>query len=68
MNYFSANKCLWHCPVANFLLSLHTAVVSEWLRSQTRNLMGYARTGSNPVACETFFVFFVETNLETLAE
>ena len=34
--------------------SLSAAVVSEWLRSQTRNLMGYARTGSNPVACETF--------------
>ena len=27
----------------------HQAVLSEWLRSLTRNQMGSARTGSNPV-------------------
>ena len=27
----------------------HAAVMAEWLRRQTRNLMGYSRTGSNPV-------------------
>ena len=31
--------------------------VSEWLRSMTRNHMGFARTGSNPVVVETFLNF-----------
>ena len=26
--------------------------MTEWLRCQTANLMGYARTGSNPVVCD----------------
>ena len=30
------------------------AVVAEWLRRWTRNPMGYARAGSNPVNCEYF--------------
>ena len=30
--------------------------MSEWLRSLTRNQMGSARTGSNPVARASFFV------------
>ena len=34
-----------------------SAAVSEWLRSQTRNLMGYARTGSNPVHSDFFFFY-----------
>lgn len=34
----------------NISESLHVVSLSEWLRSQTRNLMGFARTGSNPVA------------------
>ncbi len=29
--------------------------LSEWLRRQTRNLLGFARTGSNPVAVEINF-------------
>ena len=32
------------------------AVVAEWLRRSTRNRMGYARTGSNPVNCGLFNV------------
>ena len=35
-------------------ISRHPAVVSEWLRSWTRNPMGSPRTGSNPVGCDTF--------------
>ena len=31
-----------------------TAVVAEWLRRWTRNPMGNARTGSNPVYSDTF--------------
>ena len=31
------------------------AVMAEWLRRQTRNLMGYSRTGSNPVHSEVMF-------------
>ena len=52
--YFLTPDKTWASQEATTLLSLSVAVVSEWLRSQTRNLMGYARTGSNPVACETF--------------
>ena len=37
-------------PEIQYVVSL-----SEWLRSQTRNLMGYACTGSNPVADVIFF-------------
>ena len=36
------------------------AVVSEWLRRWTRNPLGSARTGSNPVYSERFF--FLELN------
>lgn len=32
--------------------------MSEWLRSLTRNQMGSARTGSNPVRSAPFFHFF----------
>ena len=31
----------------------HIAVVAEWLRRQTRNLLGSARAGSNPADCAT---------------
>ena len=45
-----------------------SAVVAEWLRRLTRNQLGSARTGSNPVHCEldyfflfiTFFVHFLD--------
>jgi hypothetical protein len=32
--------------------------MSEWLRSVTRNHMGSARTGSNPVVDELLFFYF----------
>ena len=35
----------------------HQAVLSEWLRSLTRNQMGSARTGSNPVDRDLFYIF-----------
>ena len=34
-------------------------VVAEWLRRLTRNQMGYARTGSNPVHDDYFFFFYL---------
>jgi hypothetical protein len=34
--------------------------MSEWLRSVTRNHMGSARTGSNPVVDELFFFLFLK--------
>ena len=37
----------------NFLAD-GTAVVAEWLRRWTRNPLGSARTGSNPVGSESF--------------
>ena len=40
------------------------AAVSEWLRSWTRNPMGFARTGSNPVRSVLFFLllyFYIST-------
>ncbi len=36
------------------------AVVAEWLRRQTRNLLGSARTGSNPVDCDIFWCWSVK--------
>jgi hypothetical protein len=44
--------------IAHFVPLLHNAVVSEWLRSWTRNPMGYARTGSNPVHSGLFAFLF----------
>ena len=38
---------------------LSHAAVSEWLRSWTRNPMGYARAGSNPAVCVKFYFIFV---------
>ena len=35
------------------------AVVAEWLRRWTRNPLGSARTGSNPVGSESFGVYFI---------
>ena len=35
-----------------------TAVVAEWLRRWTRNPLGSARTGSNPVGSEYFTFIF----------
>lgn len=40
-------------------LFIITDVLSEWLRSATRNRMGSARVGSNPTNVEQFF--FVHT-------
>ncbi len=33
------------------------AAMAEWLRRQTWNLLGFSRTGSNPVRSESFLVF-----------
>ena len=44
-----------------YLLVVHLSSkvdMSEWLRSVTRNHMGSARTGSNPVVDATFFLNF----------
>ena len=38
---------------------LHSsAVVAEWLRRWTRNPLGSARTGSNPVGSDDFYLIF----------
>ena len=34
--------------------------LSEWLRRQTRNLLGFARAGSNPAVVAFFVLFFME--------
>ncbi len=44
---------LYILQLAYFYLS-NLAVLAEWLRRQTRNLLGSARTGSNPVDCADF--------------
>ncbi|CAK8693005.1 unnamed protein product [Clavelina lepadiformis] len=36
------------CDFIYFIYALSTVVVAEWLRRQTRNLLGPARVGSNP--------------------
>ena len=32
--------------------------LSEWLRRQTRNLLGFARAGSNPAVVAFLYFFF----------
>ena len=41
-----------------YYLASGTAVVAEWLRRWTRNPLGSARTGSNPVGSVHFDNFF----------
>ena len=36
--------------------------MSEWLRRQTRNLLGFACTGSNPVVDVVLPCFFLKSN------
>ena len=38
-------------------------IMAEWLRRQTRNLMGYALVGSNPADVVKPFLFFFELPL-----
>ena len=40
------------------ILSLQEDNVAEWLRRQTRNLLGSTRAGSNPAVVEFFKPFF----------
>ena len=40
---------------ANVNISSPYAVMAEWLRRQTRNLLGSARAGSNPADCARWF-------------
>ena len=40
--------------------------MAEWLRRQTRNLLGFSRTGSNPVRSEFFFIIKNYNNIELL--
>ena len=40
-----------------------SAAVSEWLRSMTRNQMGSARTGSNPVRSVLFLMLEPKTGI-----
>lgn len=35
--------------------------VAEWLRRETRNLMGFSRAGSNPAAVVKFFLVYIFT-------
>ena len=46
------------------------AVVAEWLRRWTRNPLGSARTGSNPVDCDDFWeeTYFSDCGLQTNAK
>ena len=41
-----------------YYLASGTAVVAEWFRRWTRNPLGSARTGSNPVYSDLIFIIF----------
>ncbi len=45
-----------HCVVYVRVYEKHFQIdnVAEWLRRETRNLLGFPRTGSNPVVVEFF--------------
>ena len=36
------------------MLDVFIAAMAEWLRRQIRNLLGFSRTGSNPVRSDIF--------------
>ncbi len=46
------NSCIFECNL--FYFKVRSAAMAEWLRRQTRNLLGFSRTGSNPVRSEFF--------------
>ena len=45
--------------VMRFSCYCNRVVVAEWLRRQTRNLLGSARAGSNPAGDAVFFFLFL---------
>ena len=54
---------LFHFDLSSSLTIGQVGSLPEWLRGQTRNLLGYARAGSNPAAvddvprkCETIAI------------
>ena len=51
---YSKYKFLLEYSFPNWQSLPRYAVVAEWLRRQTRNLMGSPRAGSNPAGCVQF--------------
>ena len=54
---FLKNLKLWPCLLEmGFVRELVRDNLSEWLRRQTRNLLGFARAGSNPAVVVFLFL------------
>ena len=54
------NSMIWHASQRRQIEAFLQDNLSEWLRRQTRNLLGFARAGSNPavVAFLSLILFF----------
>ncbi len=55
MNVIWIMKTIISFLLSNEGFSNEPATMAEWLRRQTWNLLGFSRTGSNPVGSESFF-------------
>ena len=53
---------IWHASQRRPIEAFLQDNLSEWLRRQTRNLLGFARAGSNP-AVVAFLSFFFRFNI-----
>lgn len=51
---------IWHASQRRLIEAFLQDNLSEWLRRQTRNLLGFARAGSNPaVVAFLFLILFL---------
>ena len=49
------NSMIWHASQRRQIEAILQDNLSEWLRRQTRNLLGFARAGSNPAVVAFLF-------------
>ena len=58
---------IWHASQRRLIEDFLQDNLSEWLRRQTRNLLGFARAGSNP-ADVAFFLYCHSTVIQGVRE
>ena len=50
---------IWHASQRRLIEAFLQDNLSEWLRRQTRNLLGFARAGSNPAVVAFLSLIFI---------
>ena len=53
------NSMIWHASQRRQIEAFLQDNLSEWLRRQTRNLLGFARAGSNPAVVAFLSLIFI---------